>query len=66
MINGKQIPLEYVPTNPPGYDGSAFTLTQFGLTNTVTVIATATATATATKTTTVVVQPTLKANCASW
>lgn len=58
MINGQQVPLAFAPTNPPGYDGSKFTLTQFGLTETVTVVATSTVT--------VVVQPTVQASCAYW
>ena len=67
MINGQQVSLAFAPTNPPGYDGSKFTLTQFGLTETVTVVATSTVTVQpTTKTVTVVVQPTVQASCAYW
>jgi len=66
IINGKQIPLQFAPTEPPGYDNSTVTFNQFGLTDTVTVIATSTETATPTTTITVVVEPTKKADCASW
>ncbi|KAI8187925.1 Killer toxin subunits alpha/beta [Colletotrichum sp. SAR 10_75] len=64
MIDGKQIPLEFAPTNPSDYDGSTFTAKQFGLTETITVIATSTKTTTPTTTVTVVVEPTAKADCA--
>ncbi|KAL4898449.1 hypothetical protein BDV59DRAFT_197356 [Aspergillus ambiguus] len=63
-INGKQIPLAFEPTNPAGYDGSTFTMTQFGLTETLTVVQTATVTTHPTTTVTVVVQPTAQADCA--
>ena len=66
VINGKQIPLAFAPTNPPGYDGSTFTSKQFGLTETITVVATSTVTVTPTTTITVVVQPTVQASCAYW
>ncbi len=66
MINGKQIPLAFAPTNPPGYDGSTFTSKQFGLTETITLIVTSTPTHTTTLTTTVAVPPTAKADCAYW
>ncbi|KAK1855211.1 class V chitinase chi100 [Colletotrichum chrysophilum] len=66
MIDGKQIPLEFAPTNPSDYDGSTFTAKQFGLTETITVIATSTKTTTPTTTVTVVVEPTAKADCAYW
>lgn len=66
IIDGKQIPLAFAPTNPPGYDGSTFTAEQFGLTETITVVATSTVTVRPTKTSTVVVQPTVQANCAYW
>lgn len=36
QINGVDIPKDYWPTNPAGYDGSKFTLTQFGLSETIT------------------------------
>lgn len=66
VINGQTIPLEYAPTNPPGYDGSTFTLTEFGLTETVKVKRTSTITVTPTRTTTIVVPPTAKASCDYW
>ena len=66
VINGRNVPLAFAPTNPPGYNTATFTSTQFGLTNTITIIATATATVTQTTTTTVVVQPTVQASCAHW
>ncbi|KAK1674893.1 hypothetical protein BDP55DRAFT_729137 [Colletotrichum godetiae] len=66
IIDGKQIPLEFAPTNPSDYDGSTFTAKQFGLTETITVIATSTKTTTPTTTVTVVVEPTAKADCAYW
>ncbi|KAI8277403.1 hypothetical protein K4K60_006981 [Colletotrichum sp. SAR11_57] len=66
MIDGKQIPLEFAPTNPSDYDGSTFTAKQFGLTETITVIATSTKTTTPTTAVTVVVEPTAKADCAYW
>jgi chitinase len=66
IINGKQIPLAFEPTNPPGYDGSSFTSKQFGLTDTLIVIATSTVTVTPTTTITVVVQLTVRASCAHW
>jgi chitinase len=66
VIDGKQIPLAFAPTNPPGYDDSTFTSKQFGLTETVTIIVTSTPTVTSTTTTTVVVEPTLQAACGYW
>lgn len=66
IINGKQIPLAFAPTNPAGYDGSTFTDKQFGLTETITVIKTSTVINTPTKTVTVVVPTTACANCAYW
>ncbi|OBT95608.2 hypothetical protein VE01_05878 [Pseudogymnoascus verrucosus] len=64
IINGKQIPLAFAPTNPAGYDGSTFADKQFGLTETITVIKTSTVINTPTKTVTVVVPTTARANCA--
>ncbi|RDW81617.1 class V chitinase Chi100 [Aspergillus mulundensis] len=66
VIDGEQIPLAFAPTNPAGYDGSTFTKTQFGLTETLTVIKTVTVTNTPTKTVTVVVPPTARADCGYW
>jgi hypothetical protein len=66
VINGQQIPLIFAPTNPPGYDASTFTETQFGLQETLTVIQTVTVTNTPTKTVTVVVPPSATADCAYW
>lgn len=66
IINGQQIPLAFEPTNPAGYDGSTFTLTQFGLTDTLTVVKTSTVTIHPTTTVTVVVPPTAQADCAYW
>ncbi|KAL4778141.1 hypothetical protein BJX76DRAFT_352835 [Aspergillus varians] len=66
MIDGEQVPIIFAPTNPPGYDGSDFTLTQFGLQETLTVVETVTVTNTPTKTVTVVVPPSAMADCAYW
>ncbi len=65
-INGQQIPLEYAPSNPPGYDSSAFTEKSFGFSDTITLVATSTSTSTATLTTAVEVPPTAKADCSIW
>jgi hypothetical protein len=66
MINGEQVPIIFAPTNPPDYDGSTFTKTQFGLQETLTVIQTVTVTNTPTTTVTVVVPPSATADCAYW
>jgi chitinase len=66
IIDGKQVPLAFAPTNAPDYDGSTFTAKQFGLTETITVIKTSTVTNTPTKTVTVVVPPTATADCGYW
>jgi hypothetical protein len=66
VVNGQQIPLVFAPTTPAGWDPSSFTLTEFGLAETVTVIQTTTSTFTPTTTITVVVEPTKQAKCASW
>jgi hypothetical protein len=63
QINGVDIPKEYWPTNPAGYDGSKFTLMQFGLAETITVISTVTKTARPTITKTVVVPKVASAKC---
>jgi hypothetical protein len=63
QINGVDIPKEYWPTNPAGYDGSKFTLTQFGLSETITVKKTTTTTSHSTTTKTVEVPKVASAKC---
>lgn len=58
VIDGKQIPLAFAPTDTAGYNGATYTDHQFGLTETITVIKTMTVT--------VVVPPTARADCAYW
>jgi hypothetical protein len=62
-IDGTDIPKEYWPTNPAGYDGSKFTLTQFGLSETITVVKTTTTTSHSTTTKTVEVPKVASAKC---
>jgi hypothetical protein len=62
-IDGTDIPKEYWPTNPAGYDGSKFTLTQFGLSETITVKKTTTTTSHSTTTKTVEVPKAASAKC---
>jgi chitinase len=63
QINGVDIPKEYWPTNPAGYVGSKFTLTQFGLSETITVKKTTTTTVHSTTTETVAVPKVASAKC---
>jgi chitinase len=62
-IDGTDMPKEYWPTLPAGYDGSKFTLTQFGLSETVTVKKTTTTTSHSTTTKTVEVPKVASAKC---
>lgn len=66
VISGMTIPSVHAPTNPPDYDGSSFTITEFGLSETVTVVTTSTETTTTTTTTSVEVEPTATAKCRYW
>ena len=63
MIHGKQVPLQFAESNPPGYDDSTFTIKYFGFDDPVTLVATTTIESVQTTTKAVVVPTTAEARC---